>query len=59
MTDIRQSVLAWDRKKMDWKLEYELGAILEETARQFYYWGIVDEYPKERHGFLEYIANFE
>lgn len=57
LKDIRQSAYKWSAEKVEWKLEYELGAIVEETARQFYYWGIVDEHPEERQKFSEYVAD--
>lgn len=57
LKEIRQSVLKWNAEKMEWKLEYELGAILEEAARQFYYWGIVEAHPEERQNFLDYVAD--
>lgn len=57
LKDIRQLALRGNAEKTEWKLEYELGAIVEETARQFYYWGIVNEHPEERQKFLEYVAD--
>ena len=44
-------------EKIEWKLEYELASIVETTAIQFYYWGIVDEYPEKREEFQEFLAN--
>ena len=57
LKEIRRSAFIWKEEKTKWKLEYELGAILEETARQFYYWGIVDGHPEERQRFLDYVAD--
>ncbi|MCM1560245.1 MAG: glycosyltransferase [Butyrivibrio sp.] len=57
LKDVRKLALAGNKEETDWKLEYELGAILEEAARQFYYWGIVNEHPEEREKFVDYIAN--
>lgn len=58
LKDIKRLMLIGS-EKTEWKLEYELSAILEVMARQFYYWGIVDEYPEEREKFLDYIADTE
>lgn len=44
-------------QKVEWKLEYELGAIIEEMARKFYYWEIVSEHPETREDFLKYVAD--
>lgn len=57
LNDIMQSAFKWSAEKVEWKLKYELGALVEETARQFYYWGIVDEHPEERQKFSEYVAD--
>lgn len=43
--------------KTDWKLEYELGSIVEDSACQFFYWGIVEKHPEERERFLKYVAD--
>lgn len=58
LKDIR--LLALTRpEKAEWKLEYELGGILEAMTSQFYYWGIVAEHPEERENFLRYLADTE
>lgn len=56
LKDIKQLILL-KPEKVDWKLKYELSAIIETMTLQFYYWGIVDEHPEERRGFLDYIAD--
>lgn len=43
-------------EKVEWKLEYELGAIIEEMSRKLYYWEIAREHPEERENFRKYIA---
>lgn len=43
-------------EKVEWKLEYELAPIIETSAMQFYYWGIVDEHPEKRKEFELFIA---
>lgn len=58
LKDIKQLMLVGS-EKAEWKLEYELSAVIEVTARQFFYWGIVDEHPEEREKFLSYIADAE
>lgn len=42
-------------QKVEWKLEYELMPIIETTAMQFYYWGIVYEHPEKEEEFQEYL----
>lgn len=42
-------------EKVEWKLEYELMPIIETTAMQFYYWGIVYEHPDREEEFQEYL----
>lgn len=42
-------------QKVGWKLEYELESIIEVMTMQFYFWGIVDEYPEEREKFRQYL----
>lgn len=56
LKDIMQLRLA-SPEKTEWRLEYELSAVFEVMARQFFYWGIVDKYPEEREKFLDYIAD--
>jgi len=58
LKDIKMLVLT-NPEKVEWKLEYELAPIVETTAMQFYYWGIVDKHPEKREEFQEFIANTE
>lgn len=44
-------------EKVEWKLEYELAAIIETAALQFYYWAIVEERPEKRGEFLKFVAD--
>lgn len=44
-------------EKTEWKLEYELGAIIETAMMQFYYWGIVEENPEKKEEFLQFVEN--
>lgn len=46
-------------EKVEWKLEYELVPIIETTAVQFYYWGIVYEHPEKEEEFREYLKETE
>ncbi len=46
-------------EKVEWKLEYELGAIIETMAIQFFYWGIVEAHPEKRKEFLDFLADAE
>lgn len=44
-------------EKVEWKLDYELAAIIEVMAMQFFYWGIVDGHPEKRGEFREFITD--
>lgn len=46
-------------QKVVWKLDYELASIVEVTAMQFYYWGIVNEYPEEHGAFKRFLLETE
>ena len=46
-------------EKTEWKLEYELLAVIETMALQFYYWYIVNKQPEMREIFLTFVANSE
>lgn len=56
LKDIRKLVTD-NPEKVSWKLEYELGSILEIGAQQLYYWGIVDGHPEEKEKFEEFLAD--
>lgn len=43
-------------EKVEWKLEYELAAIIETMKMQFYYWSVVKENPVKRDEFQEFLA---
>lgn len=58
LKDIKLLVLTHP-EKVEWKLEYELAPIVETTAMQFYYWGIVEKHPEAREEFLKFVANTE
>lgn len=58
LKDIRRLTLVRP-DKVEWKLEYELGSIVEDSASQFYYWGIVDKHPEERESFQKFVADAE
>ena len=55
LKDIKYYVLTAPQK-VEWKLEYELMPIIETATIQFYYWGIVNEYPEEHEAFRQYLA---
>ena len=55
LKDIKCYVLTAPQK-VEWKLEYELMPIIETATIQFYYWGIVNEYPEEHEAFRQYLA---
>ena len=42
-------------EKVEWKLEYELAAMVEAAAMQFFYWGIVKDCPAKEEEFQEYL----
>lgn len=55
LKDIKMFVIT-NPEKVEWKLEYELTPIIETTAIQFYYWGIVYEHPEEHKAFRQYLT---
>ncbi len=58
LKDIKMLVLTHP-EKVEWKLEYELAPIIETTAMQFYYWGIVDKHPEKEDEFQEFLRDSE
>lgn len=56
LKDIRK-LATENPEKVLWKLEYELGSILEIGAQQLYYWGIVDGHPEEKENFEKFLAD--
>lgn len=58
LKDIKELISKYP-EKVEWKLEYELAAIIEIAAVQFYYWGIVEKNPEKRIQFLEYIKRVD
>lgn len=56
LKDIRK-LATENPEKVSWKLEYELGSVLEIGAQQLYYWGIVDGHPEEKEKFEKFLAD--
>ena len=58
LKDIKMLVLT-NPEKVEWKLENELAPIIETTAMQFYYWGIVDKHSEKMEEFQEFLRDSE
>ena len=55
LKDIRLFTIT-EPKKVEWKLKYELTAIIETMKMQFYYWSVVKENPVKKEEFREFLT---
>lgn len=55
LKDIRLFTIT-EPEKVEWKLKYELTAIIETMKMQFYYWSVVKENPVKRDEFQEFLT---